>query len=186
MTAKLSLNVPNGISVARLLIAPFLWLSGFLALERAYLVLFIIAGLSDALDGFLARVLNQRTEFGARLDIWADVAAYPSAIMLIRMRPQFFHDYFGPIVGLFLTYLLLLAFVRYHTGEFLRSHLWSQKASAASLYIFIVHGLLASPSPSLLWLTVALLAVSFLEIVLLVTLYPSFDSDQPTILKRRR
>ncbi|HJO02859.1 MAG TPA: CDP-alcohol phosphatidyltransferase family protein [Acidobacteriota bacterium] len=178
-------NVPNGISIARLLIAPFLWASGLLALDGVYLALFLIAGVSDALDGFLARALNQRTEFGARLDIWADVAAYPSAITLARMRPQFFQDYFTPIVGLFATYLILLAFVRWRTGEFLRSHLWSQKASAAALFVFIVHGLLTSPSAPLLWITAGLLLLSFAEIVLLVTLVPSFDSDQPTILTRR-
>ena len=156
-----------------------------MALERPYVVLFILAGLSDALDGFLARVLDQRTEFGARLDIWADVAAYPSAILLARMRPQFFADHGLEIVGLFATYLGVLAFVRWRTGEFLRSHLWSQKASAAALFVFVVHGLSASPSAVLFRLTALLLVVSFVEIVLLVTFYPSFDSDQPSVLIRR-
>ncbi len=186
MTATAVFNVPNGISIARLLLAPFLWLTGYLALQDAYVTLFVAAGVSDALDGFLARYLNQRTEFGARLDIWADVAAYPSAIMLARMRPQFFQDHFTAIVGLFVTYVALLVFVRWRTGEFLRSHLWSQKASAAALFVFFVHGLLAAPSTGLFRVAAVLLVVSFIEIFLLVTLHPSFDSDLPTVFGQRR
>lgn len=35
-------------------------------------IVFVIAAVSDALDGFLARFLDQRTELGARLDPVAD------------------------------------------------------------------------------------------------------------------
>jgi CDP-diacylglycerol--glycerol-3-phosphate 3-phosphatidyltransferase len=39
-----------------------------------FLALFAIALLSDVLDGVLARRLKQESDFGARLDQWADFA----------------------------------------------------------------------------------------------------------------
>ena len=42
----------------------------------AFLVLFGLGLLSDVLDGLLARRWNQESEFGARLDQWADFALW--------------------------------------------------------------------------------------------------------------
>ncbi len=44
----------------------------------AFLVLFGLGLLSDVLDGMLARRLGQESEFGARLDQWADFALWVS------------------------------------------------------------------------------------------------------------
>lgn len=69
-----TMNIPNLISLARLLCVPvvvFLILSH--QLNWAF-VLFALAGLSDALDGFLARIWKAKTTFGAYLDPLADKA----------------------------------------------------------------------------------------------------------------
>lgn len=68
------INIPNIISLARLLSVPLI-VSLILSyqLELA-LVFFTLAGLSDALDGFLARVFKARTTLGAYLDPIADKA----------------------------------------------------------------------------------------------------------------
>lgn len=66
------LNVPNLITLGRLGLAPCI---GWALLEMTYSVaawLFILASLSDWLDGFLARRLNQMTRFGALMDPIAD------------------------------------------------------------------------------------------------------------------
>jgi cardiolipin synthase len=66
------LNVPNAISIFRLLLVPvFLWLRLSGEPEWA-LGVFILASVSDVLDGFLARVLNQRSKLGGVLDPVAD------------------------------------------------------------------------------------------------------------------
>lgn len=64
--------LPNAVTLVRLgLVAPVLWcvIGGR---EVAAFVLFAVAGLSDALDGWLARRLNARTALGAMLDPVAD------------------------------------------------------------------------------------------------------------------
>lgn len=65
-------SLPNLISVARILMAPvtvWLLLSGEFA---AAFVLFVIAGISDAVDGALARLLEARSALGSYLDPLAD------------------------------------------------------------------------------------------------------------------
>jgi cardiolipin synthase len=66
------MNLPNLISLARLLCVPFI--ISLILSHQLYLalILFTIAGVSDALDGFLARVFKSRTTLGAYLDPIAD------------------------------------------------------------------------------------------------------------------
>ncbi len=69
-----TMNIPNLISLARLFSVPLI-ISLILSykLTPAFF-LFALAGLSDALDGFLARIFKARTTFGAYLDPLADKA----------------------------------------------------------------------------------------------------------------
>lgn len=65
-------NVPNLLTVLRICLAPFLVAAILENRFRLSFALFIAAGLSDALDGVLARVLKQRTALGQYLDPIAD------------------------------------------------------------------------------------------------------------------
>jgi cardiolipin synthase (CMP-forming) len=65
-------TMPNLLTVSRICLAPFLVSA---ILERRFqlsFVLFVVAGLTDALDGGLARILKQRTVLGQYLDPVAD------------------------------------------------------------------------------------------------------------------
>jgi len=72
MLKRLSISIPNIITVARILLTPIF----VIFLEKGQfahaLAIFFIAAVSDGLDGFLARYFNQRTELGAYLDPIAD------------------------------------------------------------------------------------------------------------------
>ncbi len=68
------MNLPNLITLGRLLTVP---ITVYLLMQSAYLaafILFLLAGASDALDGYLAKRNNQTTELGAILDPLADKA----------------------------------------------------------------------------------------------------------------
>ncbi len=65
-------NVPNVISLGRLLAVPVaVWLVLSGQLLAAFWV-FVTAGISDAVDGFIAKRFNAETEFGRYLDPIAD------------------------------------------------------------------------------------------------------------------
>lgn len=68
------MNLPNLITILRILLVP---LTVWLVVSEAYaaaLLVFFIAGVSDGIDGYLARRWNARTELGGYLDPLADKA----------------------------------------------------------------------------------------------------------------
>ena len=66
------MNLPNTLTLGRLIAVPVVvWLIASQRFELAFW-LFVAAGVTDALDGYLARKLNQRTTLGAYLDALAD------------------------------------------------------------------------------------------------------------------
>lgn len=81
-----SLNIPNLMTLARLLsipvfmmafYLPYTW-SGWLAAA-----IFLAAGITDMLDGYLARKLQQESRFGAFLDPVADKLMVAAALVLL-------------------------------------------------------------------------------------------------------
>jgi cardiolipin synthase len=68
------LTIPNLISIARLLLVPLIiWLTVY-NYHAAALFVFVLAGVSDAVDGFIARTFDLRSDLGAFLDPIADKA----------------------------------------------------------------------------------------------------------------
>jgi cardiolipin synthase len=68
------LTIPNLISIARLLLVPLIvWLIVAGQHGAAFLV-FLVAGVSDAVDGFIARQFDLRSDLGTYLDPIADKA----------------------------------------------------------------------------------------------------------------
>jgi cardiolipin synthase len=66
------LNLPNLITIGRILLVPVVvWAIASREMQIAFLV-FLIAGISDAVDGFLAKRLGMTSELGAHLDPLAD------------------------------------------------------------------------------------------------------------------
>jgi cardiolipin synthase len=76
-------NLPNLISLMRLLLVP---LTVWLILSDAYVwafATFLIAGISDGVDGYLARRFDWRTRLGAYLDPLADKALVVSVFVTL-------------------------------------------------------------------------------------------------------
>ncbi|WP_421902474.1 CDP-alcohol phosphatidyltransferase family protein [Maridesulfovibrio sp.] len=65
-------TIPNLITIFRILLTPGFVITYLDGNFFAAWLLFMVAGISDGLDGFLARVMKQRTEFGAMIDPLAD------------------------------------------------------------------------------------------------------------------
>jgi cardiolipin synthase len=69
-----ALSVPNIITLARILLVPIIvWAIASSQMEIAFAI-FVVAGVSDAVDGFLAKRFNMASELGALLDPLADKA----------------------------------------------------------------------------------------------------------------
>jgi cardiolipin synthase len=106
-------SAPNLLTLLRMCLAPFLVAA---ILEGHYVlsfVLFLAAGITDALDGTLARVLKQRSTFGAYLDPVADKLLL-STLFLVLLHEGLMPVtvtvlVFGRDVGILLVSALLYA-----------------------------------------------------------------------------
>jgi cardiolipin synthase len=67
-----NLNLPNLLTLSRLALAPFVVRAIIIGQYRQALALLAVAGITDGLDGFLARRLHAITRFGAYIDPVAD------------------------------------------------------------------------------------------------------------------
>ncbi|AKI01107.1 phosphatidylglycerophosphate synthase [Hoeflea sp. IMCC20628] len=66
------MTLPNYITIARFLMVPLIVLVMIDGHMLAAFLLFVLAGVSDGIDGFIARRFDQKSEFGAWLDPIAD------------------------------------------------------------------------------------------------------------------
>lgn len=90
------MNLPNKLTIFRIILAPIMVMIPFLGIGGDFLgipiswiiidLIFIIASLTDKLDGYLARKNNQITTFGKFLDPLADkILVLAAMVMLVEM-----------------------------------------------------------------------------------------------------
>lgn len=79
-------TIPNILTIVRILLTPVFVMAYTSENFNLAWILFAIAGLTDALDGFLARIWNQRTQLGAMLDPLADKALLVTSFICLALK----------------------------------------------------------------------------------------------------
>ncbi|KAA1419794.1 CDP-alcohol phosphatidyltransferase family protein [Mumia zhuanghuii] len=136
-SAERVLTIPNALSVVRLLGVPvFLWLVLGPEADVLALVVLVISGFTDYLDGYLARRLGQTSKLGALLDPIADRMYILAVVFGLAMRD---------IIPWWLAIILplrdvmlfgLVPFLRTRGYSSLPVHFLGKAATAGLLYAF--------------------------------------------------
>jgi phosphatidylglycerophosphate synthase len=161
-------TIPNYLSGLRLLLIPVLWLVALMNLPGYVGIGLILAGLTDCLDGFLARRCNRVTAFGSKLDSLADNLLIPSTIVWVfLLRPEIPAHH--PVLTLttILVYAAALLVGGMKFRRFANLHLYSSKAAGVIVYIFVVHAFLFSYHPGLFYLAMGMFLLSSIEVLIL-------------------
>jgi len=83
----IALNIPNLITLGRILLVPIVvWAIATPGAMWIAFVLFVAAGVSDAVDGFIAKRFNMTSELGAYLDPLADKALIVSIYLTLGIN----------------------------------------------------------------------------------------------------
>lgn len=152
-----------------------------------FLAVYTLTGLTDVLDGWLARKTGTVSDFGARLDSAADLLFY--AILLLRLSPVLWRllpaSIWYAVAAIVLVRLAayVTAAVKYH--RFAALHTWLNKLTGAA--VFLLPYMLALTTGTVYsWaLCVLALAASVEELVIHLFL-PGYRADRKTVFHRER
>ena len=165
-------TLANQFTLLRLALIPFFALA---VLDRRYglaLVVFIVAGVSDTLDGTLARRLNQRTAVGAYLDPLADKLLLSTAFVVLALEKNVPWALTILVLARDIIILAIAAVIIIATGSHpVRPSVYGKACTvtqiatvlAVLLVAVVRQGWLVWTQGLLLWLTAALTVVSGLH-----------------------
>lgn len=183
---KKNINVPNALSLARIVFLPLLYVLVIYDLRTAFLIAYLLIGATDAFDGFIARKFNLVTNLGKDLDAVADLMLYISTAAFIYMlypayiEPHLTLFYFlmgvivlSLIVSLIFakkpivmhTHILRLCAVMVYSLMFF-SYFWNTNLYLATIMVFYV--------------------VGFTEAIFMFIFYGNVDPDTKTIFHLMR
>ncbi|NOQ94910.1 MAG: CDP-alcohol phosphatidyltransferase [Methylophaga sp.] len=133
-TLKALLTVPNLLTCFRFVAAPpLLWFAWF-GYGNAFLWLLAFTFLTDILDGFAARLLNQESELGALLDSSGDLVIYAiMAISIWWLWPDIVHRESTVIILAITSFVapVIVGVIKFHS--FTSYHTWLVKIAVVTI-----------------------------------------------------
>jgi cardiolipin synthase len=171
-------NVPNALSVYRMIALPFIVHSIVTNNKQLYITLLSINLITDILDGLIARTFKLETELGAKLDSFADIGTYIMAFAgMIILENEFVSEHgvaFSLIIGMYVL-PQLISVVR-----FLRPtsfHLYSSKALGYIQGIFIFSYFVFGYTPWYFYFMVIASCLVYTEALAIVVFIPRLRSN---------
>lgn len=176
-------SLPNIITLSRILLSPFMLL--FPAFSWQFFLIYGMCGLSDLVDGFLARHFNLMTEHGARLDSTADAVFF--LVLLIKLFSVLTVAPWMPlwvilIVGVKVL-TLLIGFVRFQALAFIHTRL--NKLSGL-LFFLLPLGFMIVHEATLIILMLVVASFASLEEMCIVLLTQKLDQNQKSLMHSGR
>lgn len=178
-------TVANGITGLRIL--GTLALSALKPLSPAFFGVYTLTGVTDALDGWVARKTGTASEFGAKLDSWADLLFY--AVMIGRLFPVLFRllpgEIWWAVLGIVCVRLCayIVAGIKYRT--FASLHTWFNKLTGMA--VFLIPYLLTTPlAEGYCWGVCAVAGLASAEELAIHLRQPVYDPDRKSLLRKKR
>lgn len=166
---KINKFLPNCITLVR--ITGTVCLLFTVPFSMIFYLIYTICGLSDVLDGTIARATGNVSESGAKLDSIADLMFY--SVMLIKVFPVLWHRlpveiWYG--VGMILLIRLasyITAALKFH--RFASCHTYLNKLTGAAVFAVPYLMLLSNPTPFCIAVCVIAGAASAEELMIHLT-----------------
>ena len=178
----------DAVTWLRLLLLPVIWVLAMLGHGRLVGAGLVLAGVTDFLDGYLARRLGQESSAGARLDAIADILLLLSATIWIGLlHPEILAENQGLVAATAIIYSTSLAVSRIRFRRLGNLHLYSSRAAGGLLYTFATLTLVLDDySRLLLAVGASALTVSAIETMIANLLLSAVDERLGSVLLVRR
>jgi phosphatidylglycerophosphate synthase len=168
-------KIPNLMTLLRLILIPFLFYFAYTQQKYIFTALFLLAGITDVLDGYLARRLKQESQFGARFDSIADYAIVLSFIFwMYWFMPEFVITNLYLFVIIYVLFALSFIFEYFISKQKCGLHTIAEKISVLLAYSLFLLFVLYKPIGWLLKLISIFFILSFIQ-----TIYKSYRDEKP-------
>lgn len=164
LVSAMKLNIPTWLTLFRVILIPFFVLAFYLPVSWgpfACALIFVIAAVTDWFDGFLARLWKQTTKFGAFLDPVADKVMVATALVLVTESYDVWYVTL-PAATMIAREIIISSLREWMAEIGKRSSVavsWIGKFKTTAQMMSLV-GLLWSPNPLIIHLSIALLYVA--------------------------
>lgn len=176
---KKSYYIINGITLYRLVAAPFLLYLIITRQEDLFKWLLAASFFTDAIDGYLARKYKVTSIMGARLDsIGDDLTVIVGVIGLFVLKAEFIKTEFIWLIVVFILFLVqvISALVRY--GAVTSYHTYLAKLAAVCQGVFLILAFfMAEPSRVLYYIAITITVLDLLEEIVLTFLIPKWKAN---------
>jgi len=162
-------NVPNFVSLYRLLVFPVILYMAVTNRENWFVILLCISLVSDILDGNIARIFKLQTHFGAALDNLADICTIAMALLGMFIFKWTEISPHAWILYIFLAIFILsyiIAFIRFRKIPGL--HLYSAVSAGYAQGIFFFVLFVSGFYPWLYYLVVIWGIIAYTEKILVL------------------
>ncbi len=171
-------NIPNLISLYRLLSAPVLIYTAYAGFENIFFYWVIFNLITDGADGFIARRFNMKTKIGAKLDSFADFIMYLTVIYgLFMLKWNMLDNYKFSFFLLLFYYVFIDFFALIKFKEISSLHLISSKISGIIQSIFVFTIFVLNFYQFLYWLMFVVSSISFVENIYFLIKLKKMRSD---------
>jgi CDP-diacylglycerol--glycerol-3-phosphate 3-phosphatidyltransferase len=191
-------HVPNALSLLRLALSVVLFAIPFGSL--VFIALYLACGLTDALDGYLARRLRAVTPLGARLDSAGDFVFFAMYVWVAFRLPNALASgmRLSGLIACTCACVALVALLRVaslaviwkRTGVPGFIHTYANKAAGITLFALLpaiaILGLTSPVASACVIVTLSLCLVSAVEELLVAVLVTPVDLDRKGLFLRAR
>lgn len=185
MKQEKRLTIPNLITSTRIVGSIFLMFTK--PMSVSFFVLYTLCGISDAIDGWVARATKSTSEFGAKLDSIADILFYTA--MGVQVLPYLLREL--PIAlwcvagGVILVRIIIYLFVAIKHHRFASIHTYLNKATGFAL--FMIPYFIACAGTVLICSILAVVSsIATIEELLIHVCSKEYPSNARTILHLRK
>lgn len=174
---------PNRITLLRILAIPLLF---WLAVEQyriAFAVAFACMGITDLIDGFIARWRNEESPFGAKFDSIADLLfSFATLAWMWVLFPAELgaHSISIAAIAAFVIGAEVFAYFRY--GHIIAFHNYLSKATAAGIFAFVLVSVLWQFSVPFFYAIATLITLAMLENVVIMVMFRSLPENTKSLI----
>jgi phosphatidylglycerophosphate synthase len=169
----------NGITLYRLLAAPFLLFLIVTNQPDLFKWLLAISFFTDAIDGFLARRYKVVSVMGAKLDsIGDDLTVIAGIIGLFVFKRDFINQEFIWLLLLLVLFIIQVISAFVHYGAITSFHTYLAKLAAISQGVFLILAFFVpEPIRILFYIAITITALDLLEEIVLTFLLPEWKAN---------